>query len=213
MNKIRRLIAIGDIHGRHSKLACLIEKISPQREDTMVFLGDYIDRGPDSYYVVGFLIKLKEEYPNTITLRGNHEDFVISLFMGNQNQWERNIWLKMNGGDLTLASYKRAGFYLKIHREFYESLPLSWETEQYFFCHAGVRPGVPLEKQKPSDLLNIREPFLSSTLNFGKIVVHGHEPVASATILPNRINVDTGAAQYGPLTAIELPSLKIWQQR
>lgn len=207
-----RLIAIGDIHGRHSKLVGLLEKIYPQPEDRLVFLGDYIDRGPESYQVVASLIQLKKDYPNTITLRGNHEDFVISLFMGNQNQWERGIWLKMNGGDLTLASYRRAGFYLKIHQEFYESLPLFWETEQYFFCHAGVRPGVSLDKQKPSDLLSIREPFLAATADFGKIIVHGHEPVASPTVLQNRINIDTGAGKYGPLTALELPSLKIWQQ-
>jgi|GEM_PF-5538420 len=69
-------------------------------------------------------------------------------------------WLKMNGGDQTLASYKRAGHFLKVHQEFYMNTPLSWETEQYFFCHAGVQPRVPLSKQRPIDMIEIREPFL-----------------------------------------------------
>lgn len=83
-----------------------MEEIKPQKDDTLVFLGDYIDRGPKSYDVVDFILKMGEENPNMITLRGNHEDFVISLFLGNQDQKMRNLWLKLNGGDQTLASYK-----------------------------------------------------------------------------------------------------------
>ncbi len=207
-----RLIAIGDIHGRLSKLVGLIEKISPGAEDQLIFLGDFIDRGPDSFRVVQYIIDFRQRFPNTIALRGNHEDFVISLFMGNQSMFERNIWLKMNGGEITLWSYRKAGQQLKDHQEFYMSLPLFYETDNYFLCHAGVRPGVPLNKQKLSDLLEIREPFLSYDKGFEKIVVHGHSIVKDPTILPNRINIDTGAGAYGPLTAIELPSLKLWQQ-
>lgn len=207
-----RLIAVGDIHGRFSKLVDLMEEIKPQKDDTLVFLGDYIDRGPKSYDVVDFILKMGEENPNMITLRGNHEDFVISLFLGNQDQKMRNLWLKLNGGDQTLASYKGSGQFLKVHQDFYMNLPVSWETEKYFFCHAGIRPGVPLTKQRAVDLLEIREPFLNSTADFGKIIVHGHTPVEKPEILPNRINIDTGAGWNGPLTAIELPSYRIWQQ-
>ncbi len=207
-----RLIAIGDIHGRLSKLTGLLAKIDPSVDDRLVFLGDFVDRGPDSYEVVGLIIRLKRDYPKTVALRGNHEDLIVSFFMGNMSQNARALWQKMDGGEQTLASYRRNGSYLKDHRDFYESLPFNWETEQYFFCHAGVRPGVPLDKQKASDLLGIREPFLSSAENFGKIVVHGHEIVERPAILPNRIDIDTGAGRYGPLTAIELPSLRIWQQ-
>jgi serine/threonine protein phosphatase 1 len=92
------------------------------------------------------------------------------------------------------------------------NLPVSWETEQYFFCHAGVRPGVPLAKQRAVDLLEIREPFLNSKAQLEKIIVHGHTPAEKPEILPNRMNIDTGAGWNGPLTAIELPSLRIWQQ-
>jgi len=207
-----RLIAIGDIHGRLAKLEGLLDQLAPSSDDRLVFLGDYIDRGADSFEVVELLSRLKKELPNTITLRGNHEDFVVSLFMGNQNTYQRNIWLKMNGGDLTMTSYRNNGCYLKVHREFYMNLPVSWETEEYFFCHAGVRPGIPLAEQKPGDLIEIREPFLSSNADFGKIVVHGHQPVEKPVISHNQINIDTGAGKYGPLTAIELSSKKIWQQ-
>ncbi len=207
-----RLIAIGDIHGRLSKLEGLIDKIAPQENDQIIFLGDYIDRGPESYQVVEYVKKFKKLFKLTLTLRGNHEDFVVSLFKGNMSQYLRNIWLEDNGGKLTLSSYKKAGHFLKIHQDFFMSLPVYYETEKYIFCHAGVRPGIPLNKQKMSDLLEIREPFLSSEQNFGKIIVHGHTMVNSPEILFNRINIDTGAGHYGPLTAIELPSLKIWQQ-
>ncbi len=208
-----RLIAVGDIHGRLTKLTGLLAKIAPRSDDRMVFLGDFVDRGPDSFEVVELITRFKEEFPKTILLRGNHEDLIVSFFMGNMSQNARELWQKTDGGDQTLASYRRHGSYLKDHRDFYESLPFFWETEQYFFCHAGVRPGIALDKQKNSDLLEIREPFLSSREDFGKIIVHGHDIVEKPTILPNRINIDTGAGRYGPLTAIELPSSKIWQQR
>ncbi len=123
------MIAIGDIHGRLSKLTGLIEKIGSTAKDRLVFLGDYIDRGPDSYEVVEFILKFRQEFPKTITLRGNHEDFVVSLFMGNQNQNDRQLWLKSNGGDRTISSYDRHGCYLKKHQEFYMNLPLSYETD------------------------------------------------------------------------------------
>ncbi len=165
---MQRIIAIGDIHGRLEKLEGLIEQIAPSDEDRLVFLGDYIDRGAESFEVVDLIVRLKRTFPKTITLRGNHEDFVISLFKGNQSQYQRDIWLKMNGGDLTIASYRNKGFHLNVHQDFYMNLPLYWETSEYFFCHAGVRPGIPLAQQKGSDLIEIREPFLSSQSEFWK---------------------------------------------
>jgi len=206
-----RLIAIGDIHGRLRMLHGLMDQVKPESEDEIVFLGDYIDRGPDSFEVVEYLRGFKQKYPKAITLRGNHEDFILSFFK-NTNQQDRQLWLKHNGGEQTMASYRRNDEYLKVHREFYESLPIFWETEEFFFCHAGVRPGVPLENQLTSDLLGVREPFLSSGMHFGKVIVHGHTIVSEPTLEPNHINIDTGAGGFGPLTAIELPSKRIWQQ-
>ena len=207
-----RLIAIGDIHGRIGKLEGLLQQIQPQGDDQLVFLGDYIDRGPDSYAVVETVIGIKEEIPRTVTLRGNHEDFVISMFQGNQNQEERNIWLKMNGGNLCLGCYRDEGEYMAIHKDFYMNLGHSWETDDFFFCHAGIRPGVALDEQSPVDLIEMREPFLSSGLDHGKVIVHGHSSMRDPELLPNRINIDTGAGKHGPLTAIELPSRHLWQQ-
>lgn len=111
-----------------------------------------------------------------------------------------------------MASYRNNGCHLKEHKDFYVNLPFSWETDGYFFCHAGVRPGIPLDEQKASDLIEIREPFLSSNMDMGKIVVHGHTPVKTPDIRHNQINIDTGAGVRGPLTAIELPSNITWQQ-
>ena len=207
-----RVIAVGDIHGTLRKLEGLIEQIGPTEDDTIIFLGDYIDRGPDSYHAVEYVIDFMERFPNTVALRGNHEDFVISLFMGNMNEYERNLWLKMNGGLQTMVSYRRAGKLLGEHRDFYMGLRHSWENEEFFFCHAGVRPGVPLDQQKRSHLVELREPFLSSTKDFGKVVVHGHTITDEPVLKPNRIGIDTGAWQWGPLTAVEVPSRRIWQE-
>ncbi|MEN6508996.1 MAG: metallophosphoesterase family protein [Smithella sp.] len=207
-----RVIAIGDVHGTLRKLEGLVEQISPTKEDKVIFLGDYIDRGPDPYHTVEYIIDFMEQFPNTVALRGNHEDFVISLFMGNMNEYERNLWLKMNGGLQTMVSYRRAGKLLGEHRDFYMALRHFWENDEFFFCHAGVRPGVPLNQQRKSYLVEIREPFLSSTKDFGKVIVHGHTITDQPVLLPNRIGIDTGAWQWGPLTAVELPSRKIWQE-
>lgn len=207
-----RVIAIGDIHGTPRKLEGLIEQIGPTRDDRIIFLGDYIDRGPDSFHAVQYIVDFMEAFPNTVALRGNHEDFVISLFMGNMNEYERDLWLKKNGGVQTMASYRRAGKYLADHQDFYMALRHSWETDDFFFCHAGVRPGAPLSQQKKSHLVEIREPFLSSTKDFGKVVVHGHTITNEPVLKPNRIGIDTGAWQWGPLTAVEVPSRRIWQE-
>ncbi len=133
--------------------------------------------------------------------------------MGNLNPRDREIWLTMNGGRVTLASYRINGHHLSVHQEFYMNLKHSFETDDFSFCHAGVRPGVSLEDQRKIDLLEIDEPFLSTEREFGKVVVHGHTITDRVVIKHNRIGIDTGAAQYGPLSAIELPSLKIWESR
>ena len=208
-----RLIAIGDIHGYYRKLLNLLEKIDPKEEDQLVFLGDYVDRGPDSYSVVKLLDEFAKDFPKSVFLMGNHEDFIVSLFKGNKNTDAREQWIKINGGGSTLRSYRIAGKYLNIHQDFYMGLQFFHETQEFFFCHAGVRPGVKLAKQRRSNLVSIREPFLRSSENFGKIVVHGHTITDNQNpeFCPNRINIDTGASWGGPLTAIELPSRKIWQ--
>jgi serine/threonine protein phosphatase 1 len=133
------------------------------------------------------------------------------MFKENQSKYERDLWLNHNGGSLTLVSYRIAGCHMNVHRDFYEALQVKWETNRYFFCHAGVKRGTPLHKQKDSDLINMRGPYPLPEEDLGKVVVHGHTILAKPLILENRINIDTGAGNCGPLTSIELPSLRIWQ--
>ena len=218
----RRVYAIGDIHGRADllgRMAALIEdelrSISAQ-EVLTVCLGDYIDRGPGSAKVIERLAHA--DFPTAlVTLMGNHEDLFLKFLRG-------SLSLEAffdNGGDATLQSYGlapdavasmndrnlrealRAAIPLH-HRAFLAALPTSWSVGDYFFCHAGARPGVSLDQQSAQDLMWIREDFLRSTFDFGKLVVHGHTPVKTPLIRANGIGIDTKAFASGVLTAIVL---------
>lgn len=212
---MERVIAIGDIHGEYKKLRNLLDQISPSSEDRLIFLGDLIDRGPESYQVVEFINKLKQELPKTIILFGNHDAYVLSLMLGKFHRVNRTnsgyFW--PDGGRQTMASYDRAGIPLTTHFQFFKAMRYTFQTDNYFFCHAGVKPGIPLDKQAEDTLIHITAPFLSSKMDFGKIVIHGHATVKHPDIRPNRINIDTGACNGGPLTALALPSQKIWQSK
>jgi serine/threonine protein phosphatase 1 len=214
---------IGDIHGRSDLLDQVVEEIkrdletSPVAEGLTVTLGDYVDRGPDSRGVLDRLAR--NPFPTRyIALKGNHEA-LFEAFLRDPtvaSQWRR--W----GGLETLHSYgvpvaqvmvgkgfEEASTALRQsvpqeHFRFLGSLRFSLSLGDYFLCHAGVRPGVPLEHQQPEDLLWIREEFLNSRMSFGKVVVHGHTPTASPEVLPTRINIDTGAFATGRLTCLVL---------
>jgi serine/threonine protein phosphatase 1 len=196
--------AIGDIHGSYGKLRDLLGHCTKHRGGTeyrMVFLGDYIDRGPDSREVVNLLIDTQSQAPDqVICLRGNHEDMLISAV----HDGDHEPWLA-NGGGMTLASYgvRRADEILPTHLDWFTALPVATADEKHFFVHAGVRPGVPLQQQSEYDLLWIREPFLSDPRDHGLYVVHGHTPIRSGVpeLRRNRLNLDTGAYYGGPLTA------------
>ena len=221
-NENKRVYAIGDVHGRLDLLARVAEAIKRDVEahgsDALtVTLGDYVDRGPKSRQVIDALIANPFPTPH-IPLKGNHE-VLLETFLADPEigaQWRRL------GGLETLVSYgvpvsglmvgknydEAAEQFRKVlppeHLQFLKSLKTSYSHGKYFLCHAGVRPGVPLERQTVDDLLWIRDEFLSSTRNFGKIVVHGHTPVEAPEVLPNRINIDTGAFATGRLTCIVL---------
>lgn len=219
-----RLYAIGDIHGSLEQLKALQAAIladsdkAPARR-VVIYLGDYIDRGPGSQQVVEHLLVAPLPGFETHCLRGNHEDFLLRFLA---EKVDAGAWLS-NGGDATCLSYgfdpsspeeegnlldwlqKKLGSSLPAsHRAFFDSLKLSHEEGDYFFCHAGVRPGVALLEQSPEDLLWIREPFLESKADFGKIVVHGHTPTKIVESKRNRIGIDTGACYGGRLTAVVL---------
>jgi len=201
-------------------MARLIEtdlKTEPTGKAVTVFLGDYVDRGPDSRSVIDRLSK--RDFPTPfVALRGNHESMFLAYL---QHPGRPPIW-GYNGALETLRSYgldvrpltqgrRLAGLADNFkavlpseHLEFVKSTHLTFSVGDYWFCHAGIRPGTALEEQREHDLLWIREEFLGSKMDFGKLVVHGHTPVAEPEIHPNRINVDTGAYISGRLTALVL---------
>jgi serine/threonine protein phosphatase 1 len=207
-----KIFAIGDIHGSFDRLQELMQKIPIDfTEDTLVFIGDYIDRGPGSVEVVNYLIGLKKRVPEIIFLKGNHEDMLEKYLDGT----DRFTYL-LNGGQNTLDSYlsktnSSNSFPIPPdHMEFFQSLRLYYETEDYIFVHAGLRPKVPLESQEAEDLLWIRDKFIYSRYNFGKPVVFGHTPLEKPLVEPNKIGIDTGAVYGNALTCVQLPSLEFF---
>lgn len=221
-NENSQLYVIGDIHGRLDLLDRVIAAIRRDVEahggDALtVTLGDYIDRGPASRGVLDRLIANPFPTPH-VALKGNHEELLES-FLADPTVGQH--WRKL-GGLETLHSYGVPVAELMVGRNFEEaadrlraalpaqhvnflrSLKISFSHGNYFMCHAGVRPGVPLERQSEEDLLWIRDEFLNSTMDFGKIVVHGHTPVEEPEVWPNRINIDTGAFATGQLTCVVL---------
>jgi serine/threonine protein phosphatase 1 len=217
-----RIYAIGDVHGCSSLLERLLALIHahvaafPLRRPILVFLGDYIDRGPASRQVIDRLMVLRNQQ-EVIFLKGNHESYLIE-FLKNPTILPR--WFQY-GGLETLQSYgltpkshldlKEQDFVASTlslalnrlgHREFFDHLQISFVCEDFYFVHAGVRPGIPLDQQSEEDLLWIRDEFLHHKGELGKIVVHGHTPVSEAEVCPNRINVDTGAYATGRLTCL-----------
>jgi serine/threonine protein phosphatase 1 len=207
------LYAIGDIHGCARELELLLGQISPKPSDTVVFLGDYIDRGPDSKGVIDLILELQSK-TNVVALKGNHEQLFLDFLESPQSPGA-GVFI-LNGGGATLASYPGPGGTFEIperHIEFLYGLKIKYETATHFFVHAGV-PIKPLKDITEADteaLIWSRQPFLSSDYRWEKMVVHGHTPVVAPEILENRINLDTGCVYNGHLTAIELPSGRLIQ--
>ena len=219
------LYVIGDIHGRADLLTELLQLIERDAagEDAnrkqLIFLGDYIDRGPDSRRVIEFLIARRFALFEERFLKGNHEQLLLD-FLADTGRLE--AW-RMNGGDATMLSYGvdvtgleqddappedwRAAFQNALpqsHATFFETLALQASVGDYLFVHAGVLPGVPLDAQHEHDLLWIRDEFLNYPGAFGKVVVHGHTPCTLPDQRVNRIGIDTGAVFTGRLTALKL---------
>ena len=200
-----RTYAIGDVHGCLDKLQRLVqlcERDSVDQKIKFVFLGDYVDRGFESRLVIEFLINLQTRSSDEIIcLMGNHESMLLSAF-DDENMEEH--WLK-NGGTETLYSYHASSAVEipKKHIEWIRSLPKYHDDGLRFFVHAGVRTDRSLHQQRERDLLWIREPFLSSTYNWDRLLIHGHSPTENGVPdqRSNRLNIDTGAVFGGPLTA------------
>jgi serine/threonine protein phosphatase 1 len=218
--------AVGDIHGRDDLVAeihRLIEQdgtqLTPGTERLLVYVGDYVDRGLESRQVLDRLIDRPLEGFRAVHLIGNHDAWLLSFLIDAR---VGPTWLRF-GGDATLHSYgvrlnrplDDLAYYEALqadlrervpphHVEFLEGLEASFETGDYLFVHAGVRPNVPLDQQKPEDMLWIREPFLSSRRDLGKVVVHGHTVEDTPAVRANRIGIDTGACWTGCLTCLVL---------
>jgi serine/threonine protein phosphatase 1 len=210
-----RILAIGDIHGCNSLLKRLLDRIKiDPLADTLIFIGDYLDRGPEVREVIDTLLNLKETYPNLICLRGNHESMFLNYYL---RGCDEELYL-YNGGQTTLDSYgislgearKGKGF-PEDHLRFLTSLPLCHEIDEYCFVHAGLRPDIALADQSSEDLLWIRHEFIDAGWDFGRTVVFGHTPLPRPLLKKKKIGIDTGAVYGGRLTCIELPSRKIYQ--
>jgi serine/threonine protein phosphatase 1 len=213
-----RVYAVGDVHGCLDRLVALHEMIAediaerPAEHVTLVHLGDYVDRGPDSAQVVDWLINRPPVPADVIVnLMGNHEHMMLSAVAG-IDQEAPTQWL-MNGGADSLLSWgisravlaaEWAGRIPLQHLIFLRDLGISHRIGPYLFVHAGILPGVALDQQSKQDMLWIREPFLSSRVDHGVIVVHGHTPKRDPVVQPNRIAIDTGAVLGGALTCVVL---------
>jgi serine/threonine protein phosphatase 1 len=221
-----RIYAIGDIHGRLDLLETLQANIvedlaqNPVSRAVLIYLGDYVDRGPSSSAVIDRLINQPLPGFEIIHLKGNHEDFLLRFH--NDGELGEN-WL-MNGGGATLESYGvkdatdtfnviwhlpefRSAFCDALpaeHLKFLNSLSLHHREGGYLFVHAGFRPGVPLEQQTPQDQMWIRDDFLFSDADFDALVVHGHSPRPAPVVRDNRIGIDTMAYRSGCLTCLIL---------
>lgn len=223
----RLVYAVGDVHGYSQALRRLLAEIATDASASrgaerplLVFVGDYVDRGPDSRGVIELILETEAEGVFEVAaLKGNHED-ALARFLDEPDY--APAWIGA-WGETTLVSYgiapprpddiaacqlARARFAAAFpvpHRAFLGRLRLSCMAGDYLFVHAGVRPGVALEDQAERDLIWIRDDFLSSEVDFGKVVVHGHTPSAGAPeVRTNRINVDTGVYFTGRLTAVRL---------
>jgi serine/threonine protein phosphatase 1 len=216
-----RIYAVGDIHGRADLLDEILARVDadlaayPDCIPLHVFLGDYIDRGPASRAVIDRLIERTRTH-KTVCLKGNHESYMLDFLgaPGVLSEWQHlggletimsyGIRPSINADSAKQMELSRAlnAALPSRHRDFLWSLQLSFSCGDFFFTHAGVKPRVPLNRQKAEDLLWIRDDFLLCEDDHGKVIVHGHSPVSAPEIRQNRINIDTGAYATGRLTCL-----------
>ncbi len=211
--------AVGDIHGCKDLLELMLDLIRKDREEransaevdrcVVVYIGDYIDRGPDSKGVIDLLLSDPLEDVETVFLGGNHE-WMIGKMLDDLESWDIADRWDGNGGYATVISYGVEQFselgkaIPDAHLDFLKGLRLHHTEGDYLFVHAGIRPGVPLDQQTHKDLVWIRREFLEHEGSHGLFVVHGHTPVEEVEVRPNRICIDTHAYETGALTALVL---------
>jgi len=227
----RRAYAIGDIHGRLDLLRQLVDRVAaddlkrgPVDRTDIILLGDYIDRGPESAGVIDFVMRLRDWWPDSTCLQGNHEEVFLMAARGDESALR---FLTRIGGRETLLSYGASEAELdamtlgqlrdwlmanipEAYLAFIESMPEKIVIGDYAFVHAGVRPRVPMAEQEARDLRWIRDEFLTSSEPHDHFIVHGHSITATVEERPNRIGIDTGAYASGILTAVGLEGTDRW---
>lgn len=229
-----RSYAIGDIHGYLGELErahALIAEDRARCDDhtaQVIHIGDLCDRGPDTKGVIDFLLKGIGRGEPWIVLKGNH-DRMMARFLEWPTRHDEILrsdldWLHPRlGGAEALASYGvdiTADFHTihleardkvpDAHRDFLDTLPTSHSAGDLFFCHAGIRPGVPLDEQTEDDLCWIRDEFLTSRADHGPLIVHGHTPVDVVEHHGNRLDIDTGAGYGKPISAVVFEGRDVW---
>lgn len=223
-----RVYAIGDVHGRYDLLRNLLDVIENHASrlpgigrPRVILLGDMIDRGPESARIMRFLATAQQHTKRLIVLRGNHEDMLLRVIDGDDEA--EQSWLDY-GGIATMASFgvplpgadDPSGMLGERLREaipaelvqWLRDLPVAARSGDYFFCHAGIRPGVRLDRQNREDLMWIRDDFLYSDAEHGAVVIHGHSESMGVEVRPNRIGLDTGAYRTGTLSCLYLEGTK-----
>ncbi len=204
-----RLFAIGDIHGCPDELGSILKSIAPGPTDTVVFVGDYVDRGPSAHDVIEQLVELQRGPAEIVFLKGNHEDMMLS-FMGFPGHYGESFLF--NGGAQTLDSYgvsedtveSALEFVPAHHVEFLKGLGTSYHRPPYLFVHAGILPTRQIEEQAVEDMLWIRQEFIFNVHNLAATVVFGHTPMRTVMIdLPYKLGIDTGLVYGGRLTCLE----------
>lgn len=200
-----RLIGISDIHGEYNKLCSVLEQVAPQKDDTIVFMGDYIDRGSKSREVVDKIISMQDvchcEY-----LIGSHE--YAMMHAPYDDYYNYLFW--NYGGDATAKSYGGFDNIMKIHGDFFKSLKKYYISGKYLFIHAGIRVGIPLEDQSPDDMVYIRSEFYNRKHNLPYKIIFGHTEFDKPQVQDDKICIDTGCGKYkdAHLTAIVIENGK-----
>ena len=226
-----RAYAIGDVHGRLDLLEGLLKQIEADHRarggdvtPVLVFLGDLIDRGPQSREVVEKVVAGALPGFQTVVLAGNHEEVLVRLLDGEEELLPE--WLRFGGAECLQSYGLDPSALLAIpelaaleqlraaipaaHNRFLGSLADTFRFGDYLFVHAGIRPGIPLEAQSPVDLRWIRQPFLGDRRDHGLMIVHGHTIKQEIDEQPNRIGIDTGAHHFGVLTALGIEGAERW---
>ncbi len=195
----------------------MLRKIEPGASDTVIFVGDYVDRGPSSRGVIDIVLDLQQNGPEVVCLKGNHEDMMLS-FLGFQGRYGESFLF--NGGAATLDSYGVRESEVEHaveqlpgpHIEFLRGLALSYLRPPYFFVHAGILPSRQLQEQEAEDLLWIRQEFIFRPHRAGATVVFGHTPMRDTLIdVPYKIGIDTGLVYGGKLTCLEFNEGLVYQ--